>query len=436
MLLPREVIKAKRDGQELTADAIRDFVNGIAGDQVCDAQIAAFAMAVCFQNMSMAEQTALTLAMRDTGHCLQWPGLDGPVLDKHSTGGVGDLVSLVMAPMLAACGAYIPMISGAGLGHTGGTLDKLESIPGFNIHPSEHSFYETVRKTGLAMTGQGAGLAPADGRMYAVRDITATVDSRPLIVASILSKKLAEGLDGLVLDIKTGNGAFMRERNQARDLASNLIEVATLAGLQCRALITDMNQPLANSAGNALEMMEAIEFLRGGYRQPRLEDVILSLGSELLLLGGLAENQKSARIMLDKVIESGMAAESFARMVSMQGGPADLIEHPEKHLSAAPVVRALAAPVDGGIEFMDTRAIGLAVVTLGGGRILADDIIDHSVGLSDFCLVGGTVNKGDPLLTIHAADEASWQIAAQTLSEAIVIGRNKDALPAVYEQFP
>jgi len=436
MLLPREVIKAKRDGQELTADAIRDFVNGIAGEQVCDAQIAAFAMAVCFQNMSKAEQTALTLAMRDTGRCLQWPGLDGPVLDKHSTGGVGDLVSLVMAPMLAACGAYIPMISGTGLDHTGGTLDKLESIPGFDIHPPEQSFYQTVRETGLAMTGQGAELAPADGRMYAVRDITATVDSKPLIVASILSKKLAEGLDGLVLDIKTGNGAFMRERNQARDLASNLIEVATLAGLECRALITDMNQPLANSAGNALEMMEAIEFLRGGYREPRLEDVILSLGSELLLLGGLAKNQKSARIMLDEVIDTGMAAERFARMVSMQGGPADLIEHPAKHLSAAPVVRALAAADDGGIEFMDTRAIGMAVVTLGGGRKLADDIIDHRVGFSDFCLIGDTVNKGDPLVTVHAADETSWQIAVQTLSEAIVIGRNKDALPAVYEHFP
>jgi len=436
MLLARELIKAKRDGEELSTEAIRDFVDGIATGQVSDAQIAAFAMAVCFQNMSMAEQTALTLAMRDTGHRLHWSGLDGPVLDKHSTGGVGDLVSLVMAPMLAACGAYVPMITGRGLGHTGGTLDKLESIPGFNTHPSEYSFNQTVRKTGLAMTGQGAELAPADGRMYAVRDVTATVDSKPLIVASILSKKLAEGLDGLVLDIKTGNGAFMRERNQARDLASNLIEVATLAGLPCRALITDMNQPLAHSAGNALEMLETIEFLRGGYRQPRLEEVIFSLGSELLLLGGLAENKKSARFMLNSVIEMGMAAESFARMVSMQGGPADLVEHPEKYLVPAPLVRPLTAQVDGCIEFMDTRAIGLAIVTLGGGRKSADDIIDYRVGLADFFLVGDSVNKGDPLVMIHAADESSWQIAAQSLSEAIVIGRAKDTLPAVYEQFP
>jgi len=435
MLLPAEFIKAKRDGQELTVGAIRDFVDGVARGQVSDAQIGAFAMAVYFQNMSMAEQSALTLAMRDSGHILQWPELDGPVLDKHSTGGVGDLVSLIMAPMLAACGAYIPMITGRGLGHTGGTLDKLESIPGFNAHPPEALFNQTVRKAGLAMTGQGSDLAPADGRMYAVRDVTATVDSIPLIVASILSKKLAEGLDGLVLDIKTGNGAFMRERNRARDLAANLIEVAALAGLPCSALITDMNQPLAHSAGNALELVEAIEFLKGGYRQPRLEDVILSLGSEMLLLGGLAENQKLARVMLNRVIETGMAAESFARMVSMQGGPVDFVDHPEKYLSPAPVVRALEASTNGCIEFMETRAIGLSIVTLGGGRRRVDDLIDHRVGLSDYRLVGDAVNKGDPLVMIHAADESSWQTAAETLADAIVIGRAKDALPAVYERF-
>jgi len=434
MLPPREIIKAKRDGRELTVDEIRGFIDGVAGGQVSDAQIGAFAMAVCFQNMSMAEQTALTLAMRDTGHRLSWPDLDGPVLDKHSTGGVGDLVSLILAPVLAACGAYIPMITGRGLGHTGGTVDKLESIPGFNTHPSEYTFNETVRKAGLAMTAQGGNLAPADGRIYAIRDVTATVDSIPLIVASILSKKLAEGLDGLVLDIKTGNGAFMCERNRARDLASNLIEVAALAGLPCAALITDMNQPLARNAGNGLEIMEAIEFLGNGYRQPRLEDVIMSLGSEMLLLGGLAEDQKTARSMLNMTLETGMAAESFALMVSMQGGPADLLDNPEKYLPPAPVVRPLTAPVDGCVEFMDTREIGLSIVTLGGGRAAVDDIIDHRVGLSGFCLVGDKLKKGDPLVTIHAADETAWQAAAQVLSEAIVIGRTKDALPAVYEQ--
>ncbi|MGB5487661.1 MAG: thymidine phosphorylase [Lysobacterales bacterium] len=431
---PREIIKAKRDGRELTADEIRGFVDGVAGGQVCDAQIGAFTMAVYLQNMSMAEQSALTLAMRDSGHCLHWSDLDGPVLDKHSTGGVGDLVSLVLAPMLAACGAYIPMITGRGLGHTGGTVDKLESIPGFDVHPSEHTFYQTVRNAGLAMTAQGGNLAPADGRIYAVRDVTATVDSIPLIVASILSKKLAEGLDGLVLDIKTGNGAFMCERNRARDLAANLIEVAALAGLPCSALITDMNQPLARSAGNALEIMEVIEFLGNGYRQPRLEDVIMSLGSEMLLLGGLAENQKTARSILNRVLETGMAAERFARMVNMQGGPADLVDNPTKYLPPAPVVRALTATADGCIEFMDTREIGLSIAALGGGRESVDDIIDHRVGLSGFCLVGDKLNKGDPLVTIHAADETAWQTAAEALSEAIVIGRPKDALAAVYEK--
>jgi thymidine phosphorylase len=436
MLLPEELIKAKRDGQELAVEAIRDFVDGIAGGQVSDAQIGAFAMAVYFQGMSLAEQSAFTLAMRDTGNSFQWHDLDGPVLDKHSTGGVGDLVSIIMAPMLAACGAYIPMISGRGLGHTGGTLDKLESIPGFNVNPSEHTFRQVLQKTGLAIIGQGSNLAPADGRIYAVRDVTATVDSVPMIVASILSKKLAEGLDGLVLDIKTGNGAFMRERNSARDLAANLIEVSELAGLPCRALITDMNQPLARSAGHALEIHEAIEYLTGGRRQPRLEEVILSLGSEMLMLGGLAEDSKAARLMLNRTIETGRAAETFSQMVSMQGGPSDLVEQPSKYLQTAPVVRPLAASVDGCVEFMDTRAIGLCIVTLGGGRSGAEDIIDHRVGLSDFSLVGDNVMRGDPLLTIHAADEAAWQMAAEKLAAAIVIGRAKDTLPAVYEQFP
>ncbi|NOR18628.1 MAG: thymidine phosphorylase [Xanthomonadales bacterium] len=434
MLLPEEFIKAKRDGQELTDEAIKTFVNGIAAGQVSDAQIGAFTMAVYFKNMSMAEQSALTLAMRDSGHCLQWPDIDGPVLDKHSTGGVGDLVSLIMAPILAACGAYIPMISGRGLGHTGGTIDKLESIPGFDVHPPEQLFRRSVRENGFAIIAQGNDLAPADERIYAVRDVTATVSSIPLIVASILSKKLAEGLDGLVLDIKTGNGAFMRERNSARDLAANLIEVAELAGVPCRALITDMNQPLARNAGNALEMLEAIDYLKGGTRQPRLDDVVMSLGSEMLMLGGLVKDSKSARVMLNDVLGSGLAAERFAKMISLQGGPTDLLENPSNHLQTAPITRVLAAPGDGCIEYLDTRAIGLCVVGLGGGRKRFEDSIDHRVGLSGFCLVGESVNRGDPLVTIHAADENSWQTAAEELVDAFVIGRTKDDLPAVYEQ--
>jgi thymidine phosphorylase len=436
MLLPEELIKAKRDGQELTPDAIRTFVEGVAGGRVSDAQIGAFAMAVYFQKMSMSEQSALTLAMRDSGHCLEWSGLNGPVLDKHSTGGVGDLVSLVLAPMLAACGAYVPMISGRGLGHTGGTLDKLESIPGFDVGIPQQQFEQVVRATGLAITGQSSDLAPADGRFYAVRDVTATVDSIPLIVASILSKKLAEGLNALVLDIKTGNGAFMYERERARELATNLIEVAKTAGLPSRALITDMNQPLACNAGNSLEMMEAIQFLREGDRQPRLEQVVFALGREMLLLSGLADDSEAATLKLNRTLESGRAAEHFARMVSMQGGPVDLLEHPEKHMPAAPVIRSLDAPRDGYVQYMDTRAIGLCIVGLGGGRRRAKDAIDHRVGLSRFSLIGQQVSRGDPLLRIHAADESSWNTAAGELLDAIIIGDNSDSVPAVYEYLP
>lgn len=435
MSLPQEIIRTKRNGQQLDAGALQEFVSGVASGQITDAQIAAFTMAVYCKGMNMAEQTAFTLAMRDSGRTLSWTDLDGPVLDKHSTGGVGDLVSLVMAPMLAACGAYVPMISGRGLGHTGGTLDKLESIPGFNVTPSKQLFNQTVRETGLAMTGQGIDLAPADGRIYAVRDVTATVDSIPLIVASILSKKLAEGLDGLVLDIKTGNGAFMVERNSARDLAADLVEVAELAGLPCRALITDMNQPLGYSAGNALEMYEAIRFLRAESRNPRLEQVILSLGAELLVLGGVADKPKSACKLLQTVLDNGSAAEHFARMVAMQGGPADLLDQPAKYLGSAAVIRPLGSPASGCIEYIDTRAVGLCVVQLGGGRSRVGDRIDHHVGLSEIRNVGDQVNEGEPLLIIHAADEAGWQTAAFALTVAITIGRKTDPLPAIYEQF-
>lgn len=435
MMFPAELIKAKRDGQELDEESIRDFVNGIASGQVSDAQIGAFAMAVHFQDMSMAEQSALTLAMRDTGRCMQWPDLDGPILDKHSTGGVGDLVSLVLAPMLAACGAYVPMISGHGLGHTGGTLDKLESIPGFDVHPSDERFERTVRQTGMAFIGQDSRLVPADGRLYAVRDVTATIDSTPLIVASILSKKLAEGLDALVLDIKTGNGAFMRERNRARDLADNLIAVAGEAGLPCRALITDMNQPLARNAGNALEILEAVEYLSGGRREPRLDDVVMALGVQMLLLAGLATKPKIANKLLEEVLASGLAAEHFAKAISMQGGPHDLLERPLEYLAPAPVVRDLPAECAGCIEFMNTRAIGLSIVRLGGGRRKATDKIDHRVGLSHFRLVGEAVEEGDRLVTIHAASEDAWNAAAEELSTAIFIGRKMDPIPAVYEWF-
>jgi thymidine phosphorylase len=435
MFLPAEIITSKRTGKALSDEALRAFVEGVSNGEVSDAQVGAFVMAVCCQGMSMAEQTAMTLAMRDSGRCMSWPDMPGPVLDKHSTGGVGDLVSLVLVPTLAACGAYVPMISGRGLGHTGGTLDKLESIPGFNIHPEQALLTRTVRETGLAITAQGSDLAAADGRIYAIRDTTGTVDSIPLIVSSILSKKLAEGLDGLVLDIKTGNGAFMRERNAARDLAANLAEVAALAGLPCRALITDMNQPLALNVGNALEMQEVISFLKGDERHHRLEEVILALGSELLVLGGLASKVKVARQMLQTALDDGTAAERFSRMVAMQGGPSDLLQNPQNYLETASFIRPMESSAEGCIEFIDTRAVGECVVQLGGGRIHVEDRIDHRVGLSRVCNVGDMVAKDHPLAVIHAANEADWLAAADALVSAITVGRKTDPLPAIYEQF-
>lgn len=435
MFLPSEIIRAKRNAQPVSAEALKNFIDGITDNSVSDAQIAAFCMAVYCQGMSMSEMTSMTLAMRDSGHTLRWPDINGPVLDKHSTGGVGDAISLVLAPLMAACGAYIPMISGRGLGHTGGTLDKLESIPGFNVNPSPSLFNQTVRQTGLAMTGQGKDLAPADGRIYAVRDVTATIDSIPLIVASILSKKLAEGLDGLVLDIKTGNGAFMCERNRARDLAAALVQVSRLAGLPCRALITDMNQPLSRNAGNALEILEVIEFLQCDRRDERFAQVVMALCVQLMLLGKLARNEKTARAKLQAALDDGSAAERFARMIAMQGGPNDIMEHPLKYLCIAPVSRPFTAPVSGCIEFIDTRALGLCIVRLGGGRVQLGSKLDHSVGLSQLCNVGDMVTQGQPLATIHAANEADWETAAAELLLAIKIGRMTDRLPAVYEKY-
>lgn len=433
MFLPSEIIRAKSNAQPVSAEALKYFIAGVTDGSVSDAQIAAFCMAIYCKSMSMPEQTALTLAMRDSGRTLHWPDMNGPILDKHSTGGVGDAVSLVLAPLMAACGAYIPMISGRGLGHTGGTLDKLESIPGFDVNPGQTLFNHTVRQTGLGMTGQGKDLAPADGRIYAIRDVTATIDAIPLIVASILSKKLAEGLDGLVLDIKTGNGAFMCERNRARDLAAALVKVSQLAGLPCRALITDMNQSLSRNAGNALELLEVIEFLNGDRRDVRFEHVVMALCTQLMLLGGLAGNVKAAELKLKTALGDGSAAERFARMVAMQGGPADIMEHPLKYLQIAPFSRPFTAVSNGCIEFIDTRVLGLCIVRLGGGRVHLGDKLDHSVGLSQLCNVGDIVTRDQPLVTIHAASESDWDATAVELKAAIKIGRMTDSLPAVYE---
>jgi thymidine phosphorylase len=340
-------------------------------------------------------------------------------MDKHSTGGVGDKVSLVLAPMVAACGAYVPMISGRGLGHTGGTLDKFDSIPGYQTAPGLDLLRRTVRDTGCAIIGQTSDLAPADRRLYAIRDVTATVESVALITASILSKKLAAGLQGLVMDVKVGDGAFASDIAMARELAQSLVQVAQGAGLTTRALITDMNQVLGHSCGNAVEMREAIDFLTGDYRDARLLEVTCALGTQMLLIGGLATDVKDARRQLDSALQSGAAAERFAAMVSALGGPADLIERSKFYLPAAPVQTQVVAPKSGWIAGMQTRNIGLLVIELGGGRRRAADRIDHSVGFSGLIGVGQRIEAGQLIARVHAADAPSAAHAGKCLLRAL-----------------
>lgn len=437
MYLAQEIIRKKRDGHALSEDEIRFFINGVRDNSVSEGQIAALAMTIYFHDMSLPERVALTMAMRDSGTVLNWKSLNlnGPVVDKHSTGGVGDVTSLMLGPMVAACGGYIPMISGRGLGHTGGTLDKLEAIPGFDIFPSDDHFRQTIKQVGVAIIGQTNSLAPADKRFYATRDITATVDSIPLITASILAKKLAEGLDALVMDVKVGSGAFMPTYEASENLALAIVGVANGAGCRTTALLTDMNQVLASTAGNALEVREAVRFLTGVQRNPRLLEVTLALCSEMLISGKLAENEAEAREKLMTVLDNGKAAEVFARMVAAQKGPTDFVERYDSYLPAPTMSKAVYADRAGCVTHMDTRALGMAVVAMGGGRQRASDAIDYSVGLSDMITLGEQVDASRPLAVIHASSEAHWQQAAAAVKAAITLGeRAPAATPVVYRR--
>jgi thymidine phosphorylase len=420
-MLPQELIRRKRDGASLKRDDVKAFIAGLTSGSVSEGQVAAFAMAVFFRGMSREEAVGLTLAMRDSGTVLQWD-LPGPVVDKHSSGGIGDNLSLILAPMLAACGAYVPMISGRGLGHTGGTLDKLDSIPGYQTQPGLELFRRATREAGCAIIGQTADLAPADKRLYGIRDVTATVESVPLITASILSKKLAAGLGHLVLDVKMGSGAFMTRMADAEELAESLVDVANGAGLPTTALITDMSEPLAPCAGNALEVAHACEFLLGRRSDHRVMDITLALGAELLVSAGLAPDAAAARARLAATLTSGTAAEHFERMVAALGGPRGFLADYAKHLPAAPVIRAVHAEGDGVVSSIRTRELGLAVIELGGGRRVAADSIDHRVGLSQLLGKGARVDRTQPLCLIHAADEAGFNKAADIVKSAYVIG--------------
>jgi thymidine phosphorylase len=418
MLLPQEIIRRKRDGETLDAGEITAFIHAMSSGSITDGQVAAFAMAIFFNGMKRDEAVALTLAMRDSGDILDWSDLPGPAVDKHSTGGVGDNVSLILAPIAAACGAYVPMISGRGLGHTGGTLDKMDSIPGYQSQPDNELFRKVVHEAGCAIIGQTANLAPADKRLYSIRDVTATVESIPLITASILSKKLSAGLDALVLDVKSGNGAFMARNRDAVSLAESIVGVAAGAGLATTAVLTDMNEPLARAAGNAVEVRNAVDFLTGDRRDSRLEAVTLALAAEMLVSAKLATNHKAAIEKAREALDSGKAAEVFGRMVAGLGGPADFVSRARYHLAVAPVTQEVRATHAGYVASIDTRAIGIAVVTLGGGRIRPQDPIDHAVGITALQSVGALIEEGEPVALVHARNDGDAAAAVKVVHAA------------------
>lgn len=421
-MLAQEIIRTKREGLALDEAQIAHFVRGLVDGSWSEGQVAALGMAVFLRGMTRGEAVALTRAMMHSGRVLAWPDMPGPVLDKHSSGGVGDKLSLMIAPMVAACGGYVPMIAGRGLGHTGGTVDKLEAIPGYDTAPSPADFDRLVRSLGCAIIGQTGDLAPADKRFYATRDVTATVESVPLITASILSKKLAAGLQGLAMDIKCGNGAFAATPAFGQELAGSIVDVAAGAGLRTRALITDMNQVLGQEVGNALEVRGAIDYLTGRVpREPRTHELTLALCAEMLVLGGLAADRATARVKLQAALDSGAAAERFGRMAQALGGPADLMERPEAHLIAAPVVKPVPAPRAGRLAAMRTRDIGLVIVELGGGRRQPGDRLDMRVGLDRMAQLGDDVAAGDPIAMVHAADEASADRAVARVQAAVTL---------------
>lgn len=437
MFLPQEIIRKKRNGEALSTQEIQFFVQGITNNTIGEGQIAALAMAVYFKDMTMDERVALTCAMRDSGMVLNWEHLNlgGPIVDKHSTGGVGDVVSLMLGPMVAACGGFVPMISGRGLGHTGGTLDKLDAIPGYQTSVDNDRFLKVVKEAGVAIIGQTGDLAPADKRIYAVRDITATVESIAMITGSILSKKLASGLEALVMDVKVGSGAFMPTFEASEELAKSIVAVANGAGCRTSALLTDMNQVLASSAGNGVEVREAVRYLTGEYRNPRIHEVTMSLCAEMLISAHLASDDADARRKLQAVLDNGKAAEIFGRMVTGLGGPSDFMERYDRHLPKAAIVRPVYAANAGFVTAMDTRKLGLAVVAMGGGRRAAGDKLDYAVGLTDFIRLGQSVDADKPLALIHAQTEDQFAQAASMVQAAVKIGDTQpQALPEVYRR--
>ncbi|MBL8686052.1 MAG: thymidine phosphorylase [Alphaproteobacteria bacterium] len=433
MLFPQEIIYRKREGNTLTTEEISFMIQGMLRGDVTDSQISALTMAIFFRGMNARECGDLTRIMTQSGRVMTWPAqqFNGPILDKHSTGGVGDKVSLMLAPMVAACGGFVPMISGRSLGHTGGTLDKLQSIPGYNVKPDPQLLEKVLKQVGCAIIGQTDDLAPADRRLYSIRDACGTVESIPLITASILSKKLAAGLQGLVMDVKWGNAAFMNKYDRAKELALNLIRTAKAAGLPTRALLTDMNQPLGATAGNSLEIAETIAYLSGAYRDQRLHEVVISLGAHMLLLGKLAHNEATARKMLQQKLDGGQAADIFQKMVVHLGGPADFMSQYQHYLPTAKMIRPVPSPEAGYIQAIDTRQIGLVIMLLGGGRKKPQDTIDLSVGCTHIQQVGTKINRGDPLMIIHGNNADLVEQAIKLVQKSYVVAAQPVKVSAV-----
>lgn len=419
-MLFTDVIRKKRDGGELSAEEIAFFVDGLADGSIPAEQVSALAMAVYLNSMTAEEAGQLTMDMAASGTVLEWSGenLDGPVVDKHSTGGIGDKVSFLLAPIAAACGCYVPMISGRGLGHTGGTTDKVESIPGYQSMPDYELFRKVVKEAGCAIIGQTADLAPADRRFYAIRDVTSTVESIPLITASILSKKIAAGLGGLVMDIKVGSGAFMSSMEQAQEMARSIIDTAAAAHLKTHAVITDMNECLGDTAGNALEIGESMEYLKNVRRDPRLDAVVMAVTAEMLIVTGMESSRDEALKKTDEAVTSGRAAEAFDKMVHGLGGPIDFVDSYETHLPKAPVTKPVFAEGTGYLSAVDAFSLGNVIIELGGGRRQLGDVLDLSVGLTDMVSIGSKVGREQPLGVIHAVDEATAERAAAMMRDA------------------
>lgn len=436
MLSVKELIAKKRDNNELTKEEIDFFIKGVTNNEITNEQISAIAMAICINKLNPIERSNLTLAMKNSGSNIVFSNLkDKPIIDKHSTGGVGDLVSIPLGPIVAACGAYVPMITGKGLGHTGGTTDKLNSIPGYNTAPSVEQFKKVTQEVGCAIIGQTESLAPADKRIYAVRDTTGTVESIDLISSSILSKKLAAGVDYLIMDVKVGSGAFMSNYKDAQLLAQTIVEIANSLNTKTRALITDMNECLSSSLGNALEIKESIEFLLGNCQSEKLKTVIFGLAREMLLVADVVKNKEEAQKKIEYVLNSGKAAEIFEKMVCALGGPSNILSTYNSSLPQAKVVKPIYAYKEGYIKEINNRKLGATLITLGGGRKTINDILDLSVGLEQVRKIGDLVNKDIPLAIVHAKCEEDVKKVEEEFNKAIILSEIPlmNGLPIIYE---